>query len=108
MKTSVRSYIAELVGTFALVFIGTSVATLQGFLDYGTAGWLGISFAFGGTLMVLVWVLGPVSGCHINQAVTIPMALSGRLKWNHVPGYIIAQLAGATAVRLTRRAQNLS
>ncbi|MCH7720988.1 MAG: aquaporin [Planctomycetes bacterium] len=96
MDQSVRSYIAEFVGTFTLVFIGTSVATLQGFLPgYGDTGWLGISFAFGFTLMVLVWVVGPVSGCHINPAVTIPMALSGRLKWSLVPGYLIAQVVGA-------------
>jgi aquaporin Z len=89
-------YAAEALGTFALVFIGTSVATLQGFLEMGPAGWLGISFAFGATLMVLVNVIGPISGCHLNPAVTIPMALSGRMKGSSVPGYIIAQLIGAS------------
>ena len=97
MKTSIRAYAAEALGTFALVFIGTSVATLQGFLEMGPAGWLGISFAFGGTLMVLVNVIGPISGCHLNPAVTIPMALSGRMKGSSVPGYIIAQIIGASA-----------
>ena len=82
-------------GTFTLVFIGTAVATIQGVLGMSAGtGWLGISFAFGFTLMVLVLVIGPVSGCHINPAVTIPMAISGRLNWNLVPGYIIAQLIG--------------
>jgi len=96
MDQTVRQYIAEMLGTFTLVFVGTAVATLQGFLPgYGDTGWLGISFAFGFTLMVLVWVVGPVSGCHVNPAVTIPMALSGRLKWALVPGYVIAQLVGA-------------
>ena len=96
MDRSVRNYIAEFLGTFALVFIGTAVATLTGIIPgHDGARWLEISFAFGGTLMVLVWVIGPVSGCHINPAVTIPMALAGRLKWADVPGYIIAQLAGA-------------
>ena len=91
-----RAYLGELIGAFTLVFIGTSVATLQGFLSgYGDTGWLGISFAFGGTLMVLVWVIGPVSGCHINPAVTIAMALSGRLPWSQVPGYVISQCIGA-------------
>ena len=97
MKLSVRSYVAEFVGTFTLVFVGTAVATLQGFLNQGPTGWLGISFAFGCTLMVLVWVIGPVSGCHVNPAVTIPMAVSGRLQWSLVPGYVIAQLLGALA-----------
>ena len=98
MEKSFRQYIAEFLGTFTLVFIGTSVATLQGFLSgYGNTGWLGISFAFGFTLMVLVWVIGPVSGCHVNPAVTIPMAISGRLPWGQVPGYLIAQILGALA-----------
>ena len=95
MNESIRKYIAECVGTFTLVFVGTAVATLQGFLDQGPAGWIGISLAFGFTLMVLVLTIGPVSGCHVNPAVTIPMALSGRLSWSLVPGYIVAQLVGA-------------
>ena len=98
MSDPIRRYVAELVGTFTLVFVGTAVATLQGFLTgYGDTGWLGISFAFGGTLMVMVWVIGPISGCHLNPAVTIPMALSGRLNKSLVPGYLIAQFVGALA-----------
>ena len=46
MNGSIRKYLAELLGTFTLVFVGTSVAVLQGFLDYGDTGWLGISLAF--------------------------------------------------------------
>lgn len=96
MDEKARSYVAEFVGTFTLVFVGTAVTTLQGLLTgYGNTGWLGISFAFGGTLMVLVLVIGPVSGCHVNPAVTIPMALSGRLKMSLAPGYIISQCLGA-------------
>lgn len=94
---NIRKYLAEFIGTFALVFFGTGVATLQGFLDYGEAGYLAICAAFGGTLTVLVLAIGPVSGCHLNPAVTIPMALSGRLKAGLLPGYLIAQFAGATA-----------
>ena len=93
-----RSFIAEFLGTFTLVFVGTAVATLQGFLSgYGDTGWLGISLAFGVVLMVLVWVIGPVSGCHVNPAVTISMAMSGRTKWSLVPGYVVSQLIGAMA-----------
>ncbi len=97
MNHPFKSYAAEFIGTFALVFMGTAVATLQGFLDYGSTGWLGISFAFGFTLMGLVWAVGPVSGCHVNPAVTLPMAAAGRLSWSLVPGYIIAQFLGALA-----------
>lgn len=98
MNKDLRSYLAEFIGTFFLVFIGTSIATLQGFLPgYGHTGWLGISFGFGFTLMVLVWIIGPVSGCHVNPAVTIPMAIFGRLRWSLVPGYIISQILGGIA-----------
>ena len=98
----IKAYLAEFIGTFALVFIGTAVATLQGpgvlsESGHGAAGWLGISFAFGFTLMVLVMVIGPVSGCHVNPAVTLPMALCGRLEKSQVLGYIISQLLGALA-----------
>lgn len=95
MNQTTRSYIAELIGTFVLVFVGTSVATLQGFFDQGPVGWIGIAMAFGFTLMVLVLVIGPISGCHINPAVTIPMAVAGKLEWNKVPGYVVAQCCGA-------------
>lgn len=97
MNQAIRSYIAEFLGTFTLVFMGTAVATLQGMYNHGTIGLVEISLAFGFTLMVLVWVLGPVSGCHLNPAVTVPMALSGRFPWSRVAGYLIAQLAGAAA-----------
>ena len=98
----IKAYLAEFIGTFALVFIGTAVATLQGpgvlsESGHGAVGWLGISFAFGFTLMVLVMVIGPVSGCHVNPAVTLPMALSGRLEKSQALGYIISQLLGALA-----------
>ena len=95
MNPNIRRYIAEFIGTFTLVFVGTAVATIQGISGgHGGAQWLEISFAFGFTLLVLVLVIGPVSGCHINPAVTIPMALAGRLKMQLVPGYLIAQLLG--------------
>jgi aquaporin Z len=102
MNADIRKYLAEFLGTFGLVFIGTAVATLQGGLlsggtNYGPPGLLMVSFAFGGTLMCMVLVIGPVSGCHINPAVTLPMALSGRLPWRLVPGYVIAQFAGGLA-----------
>lgn len=97
MNQAFRSYIAEFLGTFTLVFVGTAVATLQGFDNHGTIGLVEISMAFGFTLMVMVWVIGPVSGCHINPAVTLPMAMSGRFPWARVPGYMIAQFGGAAA-----------
>lgn len=98
MSPAARAYLAEFIGTFALVLVGTAVATLSGFVPgWQQSAYLGISFAFGFTLMVLVWTIGPVSGCHVNPAVSIPMALSGRLSWSRLPGYLIAQFAGGIA-----------
>jgi len=98
MGPTARSYLAEFLGTFTLVFVGTSVATLQG-VSYGgdgqPAGWLGVSFAFGFTLIVLAWAFGPVSGGHFNPAVSIPMAMAGRLPSSKLAGYIMAQCLGA-------------
>lgn len=100
MNQATRSYVAEFLGTFTLVFVGTAVATLQGgpfSAAYGNNGWLGISMAFGFTLMTLVWTFGPVSGCHLNPAVSLPMALSGRLPMSQLPGYLVAQVLGGFA-----------
>jgi len=101
MKQDVRSYIAELLGTFTLVFVGTAVAALQGF--GGISGVLGISLAFGFTLMVLVWTLGPVSGCHINPAVTIAMMVASKISVAKGVIYIIAQVVGALIASLLLR-----
>jgi len=103
MSKNVRAILAEFVGTFTLVFVGTAVATLQGgwLPGYGDTGWLGISLAFGGTLLVLVLVIGPISGCHVNPAVTLPMLLSRRLPAGPAAGYFLAQMLGATAASLT-------
>ena len=105
MSPTIRAYLAEFLGTFMLVFIGTAVATLQGgpLGDYGSGGLLMISFAFGGTLMVLVYVIGPVSGCHLNPAVTIPMVISGRLPGSQAAGYILSQFGGGLAASLVLR-----
>lgn len=85
-------YTAEFVGTFVLVFAGCGAAVLAG----PHIGWLGVSLAFGLALLALVYAIGPSSGCHINPAVTVGIAAVGRLKWRYVPGYIIAQILGAS------------
>lgn len=91
-------YFAEWLGTFCLVFIGTAVATLQGFAPgYGTVAWLGTSLAFGAILFALIPALAPASGCHINPAVSLAMAVAGKLRWGRLPGYVLAQYLGAMA-----------
>src|SRR5438552_13685127 len=92
-EDGMNRYIAELVGTFVLVFCGVGAAVIDG----DKLGPLGISLAFGLTLVAMAYAVGPISGCHINPAVTIGLAVAGRMKWQDVPGYVIAQLVGGIA-----------
>ena len=84
-------YAAELFGTFVLVFAGLGTAVLAG----GTVHAVGISFAFGLTLVAMIYAIGPVSGCHINPAVTLAMLITKRIKAGEAIGYIIVQAIGA-------------
>jgi len=87
-----RSAAAELVGTALLVFVGTSAAVAAGTgNDYDS---LGVVLAFGVTLVALAAAFGHVSGCHLNPAVTIGLAVSGRFPWPATGAYIGAQLVG--------------
>jgi len=88
-----KRYLAELVGTFVLVFVGVGSAVLDGH----ALGPLGISLAFGLALVAMAYAIGPISGCHINPAVTVGLAVAGRCKWADVPGYVVAQIVGAIA-----------
>lgn len=93
-----RPLVAELVGTFILVFVGCSVAA-AGALQRPVAGppydSLAVALAFGIALVAVVAAIGHVSGGHANPAVTIGQAAIGQFPWRSVPGYIGAQLAGA-------------
>ena len=88
-----KKYIAELVGTFVLVFCGVGAAVIDG----DKLGPLGISLAFGLALLAMAYAIGPISGCHINPAVTIGLGVAGRIKWQDVPGYVVAQIVGGIA-----------
>ncbi len=93
-----RKFGAELLGTFILVYFAVGVATLAfGFGATGTsyyAGVVGTALAFGLTLMALAHVLGPISGAHVNPAVTIGALLAGRIPLVEAVGYWIAQFVG--------------
>ncbi len=93
-----KKYLAELIGTFSLVFFGCGAAGVSGISATGPAGigLLGISFAFGLTVVVMAYAIGPISGCHINPAITISMLAAGKIRSNDAVGYIIAQFVGAT------------
>lgn len=85
----VKIFVAEFIGTFALVFIGAAAGI------YGKSlGILGIALAHGLTLAVFVYAFGHISGTHINPAVTLGLAANGNIKWNDAILYWVAQFAG--------------
>jgi len=86
-----RKYLAELIGTLFLVLIGCGSAVIAG----QQVGFLGIAFAFGLTVLVMVYAIGPISGCHINPAITLAMLVAKKINGRDTVGYIIAQCVGA-------------
>ena len=98
-----RAAIAEAVGTFLLVLVGTAVATAA-VLGTNTAGpaydSLAIALSFGLALTAVVATLGPTSGAHVNPAVTVGLAVTGAFPWRAVPAYIVAQVVGAVLAAL--------
>src|ERR1700744_21973 len=86
-----KKYLAEMVGTFVLVFGGVGSAVLAG----SHIGFLGVSFAFGLSLLAMVYTIGPISGCHINPAVTLGVLMAKKIGARDAMSYIIAQIIGA-------------
>lgn len=86
-----KRYMTEAVGTFVLVFGGCGSAVLAG----DKIGFLGVSFAFGLSLLAMVYTIGPISGCHINPAVTVGLLLSKKFDARYTVGYLVAQVIGA-------------
>jgi aquaporin Z len=88
---------AEFLGTFWLVFGGCGSAVIAaGFPEVGI-GLLGVSLAFGLTVLTMAFAIGHISGCHLNPAVTIGLWAGGRFSASDVPVYVVAQVAGAIA-----------
>lgn len=85
-----KRYLAEMIGTFVLVFGGCGSAVLAG----EKIGFLGVSIAFGLTLLTMAYAVGPISGCHINPAVTLGMLVAKKIKPNDALGYVAAQVVG--------------
>jgi aquaporin Z len=86
-----KKYFAELVGTFILVLFGCGTAVIAG----GTVGIVGIALAFGLALIGAAYGIGPISGCHINPAVSLGVWLARRMSFKDMIGYWVAQFAGA-------------
>jgi aquaporin Z len=100
MRLSVRC-LAELIGTFWLVFGGCGSAVLAAkFLDTGNSnvnlgiGFVGVALAFGLTVLTMAYAIGHISGCHLNPAVTCGLVAGGRFKAAELPAYAVAQLIG--------------
>jgi len=91
-----KKYIAEAIGTFALVFCGTGAIVINEFTG-GVVTHPGVAITFGLIVMGMIYAFGDISGAHINPAVTIAFAYAKKFPWKEVPAYIIAQLIGAIA-----------
>jgi aquaporin Z len=89
-----KKYLAEFIGTFALVFFGTGAVIVNQQTE-GSLGLFGISATFGIIITAMVYVFGSISGTHINPAVTISLALGKLMPKNEVLGYLLAQTLGA-------------
>ncbi|MBP5505080.1 MAG: aquaporin family protein [Bacteroidales bacterium] len=89
-------YIFEFIGTLVLVLLGDGVcaATSLKFCKAKGAGWVVIALGWGLAVMMGVLIAGPVSGAHLNPAVSVGLAIAGKFEWALVPGYIIAQMLG--------------
>ncbi|MBO4488172.1 MAG: aquaporin [Bacteroidales bacterium] len=87
-----KKFIAEMIGTFVLTLLGCGTAM---FLGCATpAGVVGTAIAFGLTVVAMAYTIGGISGCHINPAITLAVALSGRMTWKDACGYWIGQVIG--------------
>jgi len=102
MSLTKRS-VAELIGTFWLVLGGCGSAVLAAGIPGLGLGYLGVSFAFGLTVVTMAYAIGHISGCHLNPAVSIGLVAGGRFKASELPHYIIAQVLGAILAALLLR-----
>jgi aquaporin Z len=97
--------LAELIGTFWLVLGGCGSATLAAVFMHSSdattfslgIGFLGVALAFGLTVLTMAYAIGHISGCHLNPAVSVGLAVGGRFSFAELPVYIIAQVLGAIA-----------
>jgi len=99
---TVQALLAEFAGTFVLVFGGCGAAVLAAATTTtdGTEvgiGYLGVALAFGLTVFVMAWAVGPLSGGHFNPAVTVGLATAGRFAWRKAPAYVVTQVVAAVA-----------
>jgi aquaporin Z len=96
MSLSRRS-LAEFLGTFWLVFGGCGSAVLSAAFPALGIGFAGVALAFGLTVLTMAYAIGHISGCHLNPAVSVGLAVARRFPAKDLPAYIVAQVAGGVA-----------
>lgn len=94
-----KNYIAEFIGTFAMVFCGTGAMTINE-VTGGDVTHVGIGITWGLIVMAMIYAFGEISGAHFNPAVSIGFAYAKKFPWKEVPKYIFFQVAGAFAASL--------
>jgi MIP family channel proteins len=97
-----QRYLAEFIGTFALVFAGCG-AVISDTMTGGGVSHVGIALTFGFVVAVMVYSLGPISAAHFNPAVTLGFTAARRFPWRHVPAYVGAQTGGALLASFLHR-----
>jgi aquaporin Z len=95
--TMTKKLSAEFIGTYWLVLGGCGSAVLAAAFPGVGIGLHGVSLAFGLTVLTMAYAIGPISGCHLNPAVTVGLASAGRHPWGEVWQYVIAQVLGGIA-----------
>ena len=90
-----KKYLAELVGTFVLTFLGCGAAVALGCSDSNTAAVVGTAMAFGLAVVAMAYTIGGISGCHINPAITLGCFLTGRMNAKDCGMYMLFQVVGA-------------
>lgn len=89
-----KKYIAEFIGTAVLVLFGCGSVVVTGFAEASPVWFLAVAFAFGLSVTAMAYGIGPISGCHINPAVSVGVWAAGRLSVGDLVGYIVAQVLG--------------
>ncbi len=95
--SAIKKYVAEFIGTMALVLLGCGTAMLVGCDAAAGGGYILTAFAFGLTIVGMAYCVGNISGCHINPAVSLGVLLSGGMSVADFIGYVVAQCLGALA-----------
>lgn len=94
-----KNYIAEIIGTFSMIFCGCGAMVINDFTG-GTITHPGVAITWGLIVMAMIYAFGDISGAHFNPAVTVGFAVAKKFSWNEVPKYIVSQFIGAISASL--------